>query len=147
MTLTCSKSVLYVLKWTLQCSRLPPLGTIWRKSRMVTLYSMTIHPSNRSSVLKGVKTIGFRHRVPQSSPLGHPALSNMAPLGQQSQSLASRLGLSGPHSPQDEANPLHPLDAEYLDKLVKNFDPVPGQPNDIETFLADIEDALDGYGF
>ena len=72
----------------------------------------------------------------------------MAPLGQQSQSLASPLGLLAPLSPQDEAHPLRPRDAEYLDKLVKNFptlDPVPGQPNDTETFLADIEDALDGF--
>uniref|UniRef100_A0A673YRT8 Uncharacterized protein n=1 Tax=Salmo trutta TaxID=8032 RepID=A0A673YRT8_SALTR len=86
--------------------------------------------------------------VPQSSPLCPSALSYMAPLGQQQQGLASSLDLSAPISPQDEANPLRPLGAEYLDKLVKKFptfDPVPGQPNDTETFLADIEDALDGY--
>ena len=73
--------------------------------------------------------------VPQSSPLGHSALSNMEPFGQQQQSLASPLGLSAPISPQEEANPLRPLGAEYLDKLVKNFrtfDPVPGQPKDTD---------------
>jgi hypothetical protein len=86
--------------------------------------------------------------VPQSSPLGHSALSNIVPLGQQQQGLASPLGLSAPISPQDEANPLRPLGAEYFYKLTKNFptfDPVPGQPHDTETFLADIENALDGY--
>ena len=86
--------------------------------------------------------------VPQSSPLGHSALSNIAPLGQQQQGLASLLGLSAPISPQDEANPLRPLSAEYLDKLIKNFptfDRLPRQPNDPEMFLADTEDALDGY--
>jgi hypothetical protein len=76
--------------------------------------------------------------VPQSSPLGHSALSNIAPLDQQQQGWASPLGLSAPISPQDEANPLRPLGTEYLDKLIKTFptlDPVPGQPNDTETFL------------
>jgi hypothetical protein len=57
----------------------------------------------------------------------------MAPLPKQS--LASPLGLSDAISPQDKANPLRPLGAEHLDKLIKNgptFDPIPGQPIDTE---------------
>ena len=143
VTLTCSKSVLYVLKWTLQCSRITPWGTIPERSHATAWLPI---PSNRSPVLKGVKTIEVSC-VPQSSPLCHLALSNMAPVRQQSQSLASPLGLSAPISPQDEENPTCLLGTECLDKLIKNvstFDPVPGQPNNTETFLQE-EEALDGY--
>jgi hypothetical protein len=69
----------------------------------------------------------------------------MVSLRLQSQSLASPISVLPPISPQDEGNSLRPLGVEYLNKLLKNFptfDPIPGQPNDTEMFIANIEYAL-----
>jgi hypothetical protein len=126
-----SKCDTHVSKISTLCTQVDSamlIGTIWRNSRTVMYYSVTNQPSNQahnqSSVHKEVKTTeGFRilplSGVPQSSPLGHSAQSNMALPCYQSQSFASPLGLSAHNSPEDEANPLCALGMERLDKIFK----------------------------